>query len=199
MVTPPTARASRRPKRAVTAILRDRRAVAAVEFALLLPLMITLFVGGNEISQALAIFRKVGHTSSTLGDLVAQVSTVSYAEMTDILAASSSVMTPYSATGANLVVSAVKYTTANGYKVCWSRAQNDTAWTVGSAPPITMPSGIVTDGQEVIVTRVKYSYSSAFSAVLTDLWGSGSILLSDVSYFRPRVSTTVVYDGKDCT
>jgi Flp pilus assembly protein TadG len=196
MVTRPRLRT--RP-RSPLSILRDRRAVAAVEFALLLPLMITLFVGGNEISQALAIFRKVGHTSSTLGDLVAQVSTLSVADLTDILAASSSVMTPYSASSAMLVVSAVKYTTAKGYRVCWSRAQNDTAWTVGAAPPTTMPTGIVTDGQEVIVTRVKYSYSSAFSAIMTDIWGSGSIVLSDVSYFRPRVSTTVVYNSTDCT
>lgn len=180
-------------------ILRDRRAVAAVEFALLLPLMVTLFIGGNEISQALGIYRKVGHTSSTLGDLVAQVSTVSSADMTDILAASASVMTPYDASVAKLVISAVKYTTANGYKVCWSSAKNDTAWTAGSAPPLTIPSGLVSDGQEVIVTRVTYSYTSAFSTIMKDIWGSGAITLSDLSYFRPRTSATVVYNGLDCT
>lgn len=180
-------------------ILRDRRAVAAVEFALLLPLLVTLFVGSNEISQALAIFRKVGHTSSTLGDLVAQVGTLSASDMTDILAASSAVMTPYSATNAKLVVSAVKYTSAKGFRVCWSRAQSDTAWTVGSAPPVTIPSGVVADGDEVIVTRVRYTYTSAFSTIMADIWGSGSITLSDLSYFRPRVSTTVVYDNQDCT
>lgn len=180
-------------------ILRDRRAVAAVEFALLLPLMLTLFIGGNEISQALGIYRKVGHTSATLGDLVAQVSTVTVAEMTDILAASASVMTPYASSGAKMVISAVKYTTANGYKVCWSKAQNDTAWTAGSSPPMTIPSGLVTNGQEVIVTQVKYSYTSAFSEIMKDIWGTGAITLKDLSYFRPRTSTTVIYDGKDCT
>ena len=191
-------RASR--PRSFLALLRDRRAVAAVEFALLLPLMITMFVGGNEISQALAIFRKVGHTSSTLGDLVAQEADgLVTTELTDILAASSSVMTPYSASSAKMIVSAVKYTTSGGFKVCWSRAQNDTAWTAGSAPPVTIPTGIVTDGQQVIVTHVSYTYTSAFSTIMTDILGSSSITLSDISYFRPRVTTSVTYNGVDCS
>lgn len=191
-------RASARP-RSLLSILRDRRAVAAVEFALLLPLMLTLFIGGNEISTALAIYRKVGHTGSTLGDLVAQVSTLTTSDMTDILAASASVMTPYSVGNAKIVVSAVKYTTSNGYKVCWSAAKNSTAWTAGSSPPITMPTGLVSNGEEVIVTRVQYSYTSPFSTIMSDIWGSGAITLADLSYFRPRVSTTVVYAGADCS
>ncbi|MBV5266828.1 TadE/TadG family type IV pilus assembly protein [Pinisolibacter aquiterrae] len=179
-------------------ILRDRRAVAAVEFALLLPLMVTLFIGGNEISQALGIYRKVGHTSATLGDLVAQSGTLTIQQMNDIIAASVSVMTPYDSTGAKMIISAVKYTTSGGYKVCWSKAQNDTGWTIGSSPPVTIPTGLVTDGQQVVVTQVKYSYTSAFSTIMKDIWGTGAITLKDVSYFRPRTSATVIYDSKDC-
>ena len=192
----------RRPARrsaSLIALFGDRRAVAAVEFALLLPLMLTLFIGGNEISQALAVYRKVGHTSSTMGDLVAQSASLTSSDMTDILAASSSVMTPYSTTTVKMVISAVKYTTANGYKVCWSAAQNDTTWTAGSTPPITIPSGLVSDGEEVVVTRVQYSYTSAFSTVMKDIWGVSAITLSDLSYFRPRASATVVYNNQDCS
>lgn len=185
--------------RGLLSLLRDRSAVAAVEFALLLPLMLTLFIGGNEISTALAIYRKVGHTSSTLGDLVAQVSTLTASDMTDILAASAAVMTPYSTSKAKMVISAVKYSTSSGYKVCWSAAQNDSVWTSGSAPPITLPTGLVSDGEEVIVTRVQYSYTSPFSVIMTDIWGAGAITLSDLSYFRPRISSTVVYAGADCS
>lgn len=180
-------------------LLGDARAAAAVEFALLLPLMVTIFIGGNEVSIALSIFRKVGHTSSTLGDLVAQASTVSSAEMTDVMAAAASVMTPWPSSGTKMIISAVKYKTSTGNKVCWSATQNDTAWTVGSVPPITIPTGMIADGEEVIVTRVRYSYTSVFSSVMKDIWGTGAITLEDVSYFRPRLSTTVVYNGLDCS
>jgi len=192
--TPPPPRSRRR-----RSIFGDTRAAAAVEFALLLPLMVTIFIGGNEISIALSIFRKVGHTSSTLGDLVAQASTVSTSEMTDVMSAATSVMTPWPSSGTKMIISAVKYKTSGGNKVCWSAAQNDTAWTVGSAPPITIPSGMIADGEEVIVTRVRYSYTSVFSSVMKDIWGTGAITLEDISYFRPRLSSTVVYNGQDCS
>ena len=58
---------------ALRRIAADRRAVSAVEFALLLPLMLTLFIGGNEVSQAMTIYRKISRTGSTLGDLAASI------------------------------------------------------------------------------------------------------------------------------
>ena len=51
-------------------LLRDKRGVSAVEFAMLLPLMVTLYLGGVEVSQGIAIDRKVTLTARTLGDLV---------------------------------------------------------------------------------------------------------------------------------
>ncbi len=179
--------------RTLLGLMRDRRAVSAVEFAVLLPVMLTLFIAGNELSQALTIYRKVSHTGSALGDLVSQVSTISTAEMTNILAASTAIMTPYSASGVKTVVSAVNYTTSGGFKTAWSVAQNTTAWTKNATPPITIPSGLVSDGQQLVVTKVEYTYTSTFSTFMQDILGGTSLTLSDTAYLRPRVSTTIAY------
>ena len=186
-------RDAHRPIGLLRRLVRDRAAVAAVEFAILLPVMLTLFIAGNELSQALTIYRKVSHTGSALGDLVSQVSSISSADMTNILAAATTIMTPYSASGVQLVVSAVDYTTANGFKTYWSVGQNATAWTKGAAPPITIPAGLVSDGQQLVVTTVKYTYTSTFSVFMQNILGGTSITLSDVSYLRPRVSTKIEY------
>ena len=61
---------------------KDARGVSAVEFALILPLMLTLYLGGNELTHALTIARKVTHATSSLGDLVTQTKAVSAADMT---------------------------------------------------------------------------------------------------------------------
>src|ERR1051325_11821548 len=70
----------------------DKRGVSAVEFAMLLPLMVTLYIGGVEVSSAIAVDRKVTLVARTVGDLVAQSTSVNATDMTNILNAASSVV-----------------------------------------------------------------------------------------------------------
>ena len=175
---------------------RDRRAVSAVEFALLLPLMLTLYIGGTEVGQAISIYRKVGRTAYVLGDLVAQVSSLNATDMSNVLDASTAVMSPYAASGANMIVSGVNY---DGTKmtVAWSSARNTTPWTVNAAPPstVTIPNTILTAGQQIVVSYVSYSYSTGFSNIMKDMWGSDTIVLSDVVFLRPRLSSSITCTG----
>src|SRR4249919_2498599 len=76
----------------------DESGVSAVEFAMLLPLMLTLYLGAVEISQAVGIDRKVTLTSRTVADLASQASSISSSDMSNILNASSAVISPYDAT-----------------------------------------------------------------------------------------------------
>src|SRR5262249_34725949 len=64
---------NRRLSRKLRRFARDKRGISAVEFAMLLPLMVTLYLGGVEVSQAVAIDRKVTLIARTVADLVAQV------------------------------------------------------------------------------------------------------------------------------
>ena len=50
----------------------DTKGVSAVEFALVLPLMLTLYLGGAELAQAISASRKVTLVSRTVADLAAQ-------------------------------------------------------------------------------------------------------------------------------
>ena len=79
--------------------VRDRRGVSAVEFALVAPMMITLYFGCVEVSDGVAADRKVSLTSATLANLVAQSTALSSTDMTNILDASSAIIQPYSTTG----------------------------------------------------------------------------------------------------
>src|SRR5947209_20070618 len=87
--------------------VRDRRGVSAVEFAMLLPLMVTLYLGSVEISQGVGIDRKVTLTSRTVGDLASQVSSISNTDMTNLLNAASAVVVPYDLSKLKVTVSEV--------------------------------------------------------------------------------------------
>ena len=62
---------------------------------MLLPLMLTLYLGGVEVSQGISIDRKVTLTARTVADLVAQVSSINIAGLTSVLDASTAMLAPY--------------------------------------------------------------------------------------------------------
>src|SRR5215212_7594330 len=121
-----------RARRPLHRFLRDKRGVSAVEFAMLLPLMVTLYIGGVEVSQAIAVDRKVTLVARTLGDLVAQSTTVNAAEMGNILSAATSVVQPYSSSLVQVKVSGVDIDPNGVAKVNWGRALNTTARSANS-------------------------------------------------------------------
>src|ERR1700744_5199160 len=70
--TPPLNETWRRIRRSVRALRRDRRGVAAIEFAMIFPLMLVTFFGTVEFCSAVAIDRKVTLVARTLSDLTSQ-------------------------------------------------------------------------------------------------------------------------------
>ncbi len=69
--------------------------IAAVEFALLLPVMITLFFGVVETSLALLCRADVSKMASTAADLISQANTVSSADLNNVYAAAGTILYPY--------------------------------------------------------------------------------------------------------
>ena len=118
----------------------DESGVSAVEFAMLLPLMLTLYLGTVEISQAVGIDRKVTLTSRTLADLTSQVSSLSSSDMSNVLNASSAVIAPYDPSKLKVTVSEITIDANNNAKITWSCTLGGTAHSVGSS--VTLPAAL---------------------------------------------------------
>jgi Flp pilus assembly protein TadG len=167
----------------------DRSGIAAVEFALLLPIMVGLYIGGIEITDAYSIKRKVTGVSSTLADLVAQSKKLSKSEMENVLDAAQAVLGPYPVDELKVKVSGVWIDDKSVAKVVWGAARNDTADTQGST--VTLPSGVSYPETFLVVAEASYQYTPVIGYVLT-----GTIDLDEFYYSRPRLSDTVCYDNK---
>jgi Flp pilus assembly protein TadG len=163
---------------------RDQSGVSAVEFAMILPLMITLYLGTVEISQAVGIDRKVTLTSRTVADLAAQVTSINNADMTNLLNASSAVIIPYDTSRLSVTVSEVDIDANGNAKIAWSDTLGGTARAKGST--VTLPSALNIANTSVIWSEVSYTYTPTIGYVVT-----GSLNLSDQIYMRPRLSNTV--------
>ena len=162
----------------------DERGVSAVEFALLLPLMTTLYLGGVEVSQGVSIDRKVTLTARTVTDLTSQVASVNNAGMNSILTASTAVLSPYPTSKAKVTVSVLKIDANSKVTVSWSDTLNGTARAVGST--VSIPSALVVPNTSLVWGEVSYSYKPVVGYVLT-----GTLDLKDQIFMRPRLSDTI--------
>ena len=151
---------------------------------MLLPLMITLYLGVVEISQAVGIDRKVTLTTRTVADLASQVTSITSADMTNLLAASAAVIAPYDTEPLKVTVSQV-YIDANGVaKIKWSATLNGTKRATDST--VTLPAALNVNDTYLIWSEVAYTYTPAIGYVVT-----GTLNLSDQIFMRPRLSNYV--------
>jgi len=166
------------------ALARERRGVAALEFAALLPLFIILYLGTFEIGQGISINLNNALAARTVADLASQYTDVYNADMTSILGASSTVLAPYPTQTFSVTVSEVTVDATGKATVTWSDTLNGTARGVGQS--VTLPAGMNIPGSSLIWGETQYVYTPSLGYVLT-----GSITLSSQIFMSPRNAPSV--------
>ncbi len=175
----------------LSALACDTRGVSAVEFALILPVMITMYIGAVEFSHALTVDRRVTAVASAASDLAAQTEEVSSNSVLDIFTAATSIMTPYSVAPISIVLTSVVADEDNTTTVDWSCAQNGAPHSTGSS--FTLPDGLTQPFSSVIAAEVSYDYQPPIGRYMV-----GGINMTETFYLRPRRSLTVEWQGGAC-
>jgi Flp pilus assembly protein TadG len=184
------ARTARRTLHAIAAFAANKDGVSAIEFAVVAPLMITLYLGGVEVSQAVAASRKTTLIAHTVADLVArsdnnpQGSIMSDTEIQNVFSASSAVATPYPASNLIVTVSSVNINNSGIATVAWSDSFHGTPRTKNTT--VTLDPTLAVPNTSLILGEVSYTYIPTVGKVIT-----GSLVLSDKTYSRPRTVTCV--------
>lgn len=160
------------------------RGVTAVEFAIVLPAMLFLLLGGFDAANAIAIYIKVRSATATLTAVTNQYKTIHDADMQQILGATSVVLSPYSSGNVDVVVSQLQVTSNKKAKVDWSDALNGTAHAVGSK--LSIPNKIAPKNSYLVFCEVSYRYTPMFNFFI-----SGPITLSDSLYTTPRSTASI--------
>jgi Flp pilus assembly protein TadG len=192
----------------------DCRGSAAVEFAVIVPIMLVLFFGTVELSSGVAVDRKVTLVARTISDLVSQTLAAtpaqSYATLTDaslqnIFTAGISVLYPYPATAAFMTKAQVSEIYVDSGSVAWVR------WTKGATIGIgatqatlgastrtagdnitsSLPPTLLVPKSYLIYSEVSYRYKPTIGYVMS----ASGVLLSDSDYTRPRQVPCVIYSN----
>jgi Flp pilus assembly protein TadG len=174
-----------RVRRSAVRLIEDGRGNAAVEFAVIVPVMLVMFFGTVEFSSGVAVDRKVTLMARTLSDLTSQSTSVANTDLTNFFAASGAIMTPYSSTPTQATISEL-----------WidpSTLSARVQWSQGAAPravksTVVIPAALAVGGTYLIYSEVSYLYTPAVGYVM-----KGGVTLKDYAYTRPRQSTCVFY------
>ncbi|MEM6616535.1 MAG: TadE/TadG family type IV pilus assembly protein [Pseudomonadota bacterium] len=162
----------------------DSRGTSGIEFAMILPVMVILYVGCVEVSDSVSNNRKVAAVASAVGDLAAQSANLSDGEINDIFDAATAIIAPYSAAPLEMVLTGVAVDNNGNARVAWSEARGRTEYSENSTFPL--PNRLAQPNTFHVVSEVDYKYTPLLQSFI-----GGPITLSETFYLRPRRSTQI--------
>lgn len=175
------------------ALRHDRAGVGGVEFALIAPMLLVLYLGAFELTMGLSVLKKVSLASSTVADLVARQDKVTKADLTAMSHVAEAIFVPYAPNKLLIKITAIKIDDSSTAKVAWSwSTAGGTPYPVNSVAAV--PDGILIANTFLI--RSELSVSHKLLMYMPNLSGSEirDKTLAREFYFRQRVG-----DGITCT
>jgi Flp pilus assembly protein TadG len=166
---------------------RNGEAVAAVEFALILPLLLTLYLGTVEGAQLYAADRKVATVAGTVADLVSRAKlVVTEAQVDDYFVAATNIMKPSAIDTLGQIVSVISIDEDGVATVQWSEAygaaeayEEDAEY---SLDPDSEISQLAQNSEGLLVVgEATYPY-----VPLTGFGLTSTVNLRHVEFFLPR-------------
>jgi Flp pilus assembly protein TadG len=165
------------------------RGVAAIEFAMIAPILAVMFLASLDGGRAIATYMKTRAVTFAVAAITNQYSTIQASDMTSIVGAASKIMAPYTTTTTNPVITISQITINSKGKatISWSYSQGGTARTQGSA--ITLPAtALDVKSTYLILAEVSYTFTPVFG-----LFTAGTLTFSDNLYVTPRISNCINY------
>lgn len=174
---------------------RETGGMAAIEFAMIVPIMFFLFVGTIEFSQALTVDRRLTQAASSTADLIARApnSGLTAAQVDRDLKIIEQLIAPYEIERLYVVVASVIAQGTPGnpsvltYTVDWSRDNlAGTPYNRGDTYN-KIPQGLLVAGESVIVSEATYNYTP----LVFNYFIQSAFNMTERFYLKPRNSSCV--------
>lgn len=168
-------------------LLRDRKGFAAVEFAMVVPIMLMLYIGSVEVCEGLSLQQRVTSIARDTADLAAQVTSVTPADLTDIMRISDSLLGGYDPTRLKVTLVSILADAQGDPYVQWSVARDGSIPYAKGAAYTTLEIGLVAPGQGIIISNVSYTFRPPIAHFIVD-----ELELGESFSLSPRKSASVV-------
>jgi Flp pilus assembly protein TadG len=178
----------------IRSLRKDIRGVGGVEFALIAPLLLSLYITSFELTIGLSVSKRVTRTASTVADLVTQQSTVTKDFLATMKNVASGIFTPYKPQNLTMKITGVSLDASGNPTVAWS-------WDQGGARPYTNGSAVnvPTDmrAPSTFLVRAEVSVTHQLLMFMPGLLPANmqTITLRREFYYRQRVGSNITCTG----
>lgn len=182
-------------------LLRDRRGIAAIEFALIAPILLSLYFVTMEVSQGIEVNKKVSRIGSMVADLVAQQTSVKPDDLNAMMNIGSSLLQPYNRSQPTIIITGIQINNDANPKarVDWSRKlQNGTTGRgLARNTELTIPEQLLIPGAFLVRVESQLGYRPVITWTVDQKASLGlaaafdNISMNEVYYLRPRMTNTI--------
>ena len=169
---------------------RDERGVGAIEFAILFPVLLMLYLGAFELTVGLNVSKRASRSAGSIADIVSQQSSVTKSVLATMPSVAGAIFAPYATTGMTLKITGIAVDATGKATVAWSWAQDGTT-PYSSGTVITVPANM--NQASTFLVRSELSLPYQLISFGTNFLPSGTnqITISRQYYYRQRVGNSI--------
>jgi Flp pilus assembly protein TadG len=186
----------------LASLFRDRRGVAAIEFAFIAPILLALYFVTMEVAQAIETNKKVGRIASMVADLITQQQSVSRTDVDAIMQIGAAIIQPYNRTTPSIFVTAIEISNEASpkAKVAWSRklVNGAASAAVAKGQPISVPEKLLIAGTFLVRVEAQLDYRPVITYTANQKAALGlsaafdNIDMGETYHLRPRMTTLIL-------
>jgi len=171
---------------------RDNKGVAAIEFALVAPIMIAFYFGMSEIAMGIMADRNVSHATAVTADLATQLPVLNSLELSDVMTATIAVLDVDADELADITIELSSFQMMNDgtiNEIGYARlGPQISAGGPGTYDPSTLNTQMFNAQSGVVVARLNFSYKPV------TLFFMNAFTMSETLIMKPRKSINVPFD-----
>ena len=161
--------------------------MAAIEFAVLFPVLLLVYMGGFDVSRACALSSRLNDMTLELCDVASQYDILYDSDVATLFAAASQIMTPDDTLPVGVVISEVSTDGDGRATVAWSQAAKGAA-PLARAAPFALAPALAQPYVSYIVVQTSYVYQPFFGVANAPV-----MPLSAQAVFAPRNRASIDY------
>lgn len=172
-------------------LARERKGAGAIEFAILFPVLIMLYIGAFEITIGLSVSKRATRAAGSIADLVTQQQSVTKSALAQMPSVATAMFVPYNSTSLTLKITGISIDAGANAKVLWSWAQDGTAPYAKNTTVSDVPADMKTANSFLVRTELSIPYTMFLFAPNFMPDGVRTITISRSYFYRQRQGDSI--------